>query len=172
VKAQRLIQLPVLEGEQAPSAKLSRANAQEIKTALAEGTALKELAAAFGISYQTVYLIGLGKIWKSIEPSGRVLPERSRVTPELRDRMFAWKRKRGATNREVSERFGVSTSAVSRAMKDGYAIFALRIQRAVLSSGTYEQVARKFGIKRKDIEEFLAFVSDGGISERLKAEVD
>lgn len=170
MKTQKLIELPILRGEDSPNCKLDKQKVHAIKIALQENQSIKLVAARAGVSTQTVYLIGVGKIWTDVEPVGRITRKRAFITKRTRDRIFQWKRKHDATNIATADHFGVSTSAVSRAVKDAYAVLALKVHRAVLSAGTYEQVAKHFGIKRSEIEDMLAFVTDGKIPQRLKDE--
>lgn len=172
MKPQRLVAFPSRRGEDAPASKLTREQVARIKRALARGIKASTLQEKYGVTYQTVYWIGIGKTWGDVEPKGRVIGKRRLITSKRRDKIFRWKKKHEATNKQTAERFGISQAAVSRAASEGYAILALRVSKDAMSSGNYAKVARAHGLKYAEVEEMLAYVAENDIPKKLKDEVD
>lgn len=155
----------------APSAKLTLNIVSVIKARLLDrSSTVADLAVEYSVSKQTIYLIGIGATWPEALPPGRVLRNRELIDAKKRDAIYNWKRRRNATCERTAERFGISTSAVSRAVQDAYAAMALRVQRAVLSSGNYDIVGKEFSLKRAEIEEFLAYIAEGNVPGRVARE--
>lgn len=155
--------------------KLNRNSVSEIKLQIASGASITRLARAYGVKYQTLYRIARGETWTDVEPRGNLIqrerPQRV-MDRETREKCYRLKRKRGLSNRALSERVGVSESVMARAMRDSELVLAFRVQRLLLTSGGHKIAMEEFRLDLKEAERLTAIATGSRIPKHLKGELE
>lgn len=159
-------------GANNPNAKLDAMKVRRIHTALARGKRIAQVAEEFGVTYMCVYKIATGATWSGLAPDKRSVSERRRpISPALRERLFLLKRKKNVSNAQLAKAAKLSESSIARAMRDAQLLFAARVQKLFLTSGSHELAMEQYGIDAADAEELIALASRS-LPERLKAELE
>lgn len=151
------------------------ARVKRIKDALTAGMNPSVVATAEGLPYMVVYRIATGQTWKSVRTTaakpGRLIPERqTKLTKEIRDKVYASKRATGRTNIRIAKAMGLSETMVARAVADGRALLAARVQRLLLTSGEHEVAMTRYGLTLDEVESLVAWAHEHDLPDHLQAE--
>jgi len=140
-------------------ADITEREAKYIKQAVLQGRTPADLARELRKPYNLVYKVAAGLTWKHVLASkGRVLPQReTKYTRALRDKVYAVKRAHpDKSNLKIANDLGLSESMVARAIRDGRALMAARVQRMLLTSGSNLMAAKQYKLKPAELDQLLA----------------
>jgi len=140
-------------------ASITRETAREIKRELSGGTNPTDIAKERKLPYSLVWRIASGACWADVPPFGPVQrakqpPGRSRETP-LRIIYQAWraKRKHVVDWNRISFKLKVPESTLRRGVRDFHTCLKYRCAELQMTSGSYEPMFRKYGIRPEEAGE-------------------
>lgn len=162
---------------------LKKKQVKKIKKAIVAGESLTDLAEKYGIGYMAIYKIAIGKTWRSVEPRGRLIGKRDYsarrvMTLNLCQLIALLKIKKGASNKKLTRWLKVkkdveaSESTITRAIRDGKAVLAVRVHRMTLTSGSTRSAKKKFGITEEDVEALVALATSDRIPDQVRKEIE
>lgn len=150
---------------------------RQIKRALLNGSNPAAQALMYDLPYMIVYRIAVGATWKHVNVRGveskgkRSIPRRTpRLTPTLRDSIYGNKRVWSVSNADVAKRMALAESMVARAVRDGRALMAARVQRLLMTSGSNDLAVERYGLSTGELDALLALASTQVLPNHLKAE--
>jgi len=162
---------PIRCGEASHAAKLTEKQVKRIKEDIRSGRVLREIASEVGVGYMAIYKIAVGETWSN--GAGRLIPYRScAIPPSKRDRLYAIKHKKGASNSKLARALNTSESTVARAMRDAHAILAARVHRMLLTSGSQEAAMERFHLTIGEAEGLVTYAATHKLPKRLESELD
>ncbi len=143
----------------------------EARRRLDKGESPAKIAREFKIGYMVIYKLAVGKTWQN--GTKRHIPERKHgLTSKQRDKLYLIKVKRGVTNEKLARASGYSESHIAQQMRDAHALFAVRIQRALITSGDLAAVARAHGITSEVAERLVSYAVTNPVPKHLEAEIE
>lgn len=152
---------------------LDQVAAQEVKDALAKGASVREVASEKGHPYVVVHRIATGKAWASLAPEGPIV-DRAKESRGARRKIpiktwyWIWAAKRRNMKiADIAKKTGVSRSTVFRLIDEFRLMLAHEALRTHLTSGSYEPMKRKFGIRRAEAQTLDEFAQIHPLPERL-----
>lgn len=104
-------------GSRHPYAKLDTEKVDYIRNALAKGTeTIKSLSCKFGLTFQSVYYVAIGKTWRHI--GGNLIPRNKHHHLTAAERIDVKRQySLGLTQTEIAKKFGVNQSVISKTLR-------------------------------------------------------